>query len=98
MYRSIVANRTTTPVFPFTAHPSTGNSSIGTSSSALASASSTPGPNEAFQNRINSPSSPWVLNLPVELEKEEGHCDREEGKGNARFTEHGEHDVRDEDR
>jgi hypothetical protein len=97
MYRSIVVNRTTTPVSPFVAHPSTGNSSIATSSSAPASASSTPGPNETFQNRINSPSSPSVLNLPVQLEKEEGHCDREEGKGNVRFTEHGEHDVRVED-
>jgi hypothetical protein len=100
MFVSFVGNRTSSPVFPFTAPPSTGNSSLGTSSSVPASASSTAAPNEAFQNRINrvtlaslGSESPCT----VKPEKEEGQCDRAEGRGDATFSGHGEPDVRVED-
>jgi len=81
-----------------TAHPSTGNSSFGKSSSAPASASSNPSPNEAFQNRINGATLGSESPDTAKPEKEEGPCDSEEGKGNATFTGHSEHDVRVEDR
>jgi hypothetical protein len=100
MFGSFVGNRTSSPVFPVTAPPSTRNSSLGRSTSVPASASSTPAPNEAFQNRINrvtlaslGSESPGT----VKPEKEEGPCDPAEGRGDATFSGHGEPDVRVED-
>jgi hypothetical protein len=88
---------TFTTGIPSIAPPSTRNSSLGTSTSVLASASSTPAPNEAFQNRINritlaslGSESPGT----VKPEKEEGPCDPAEGRGDATFSGHGEPHVR----